>query len=151
MMGDLPNHILEANPDAFDRFISPLLESKDNVLEERGFSIVNPWNVHAPWINQISRESTMFPVCSVGRMIGFWKPAKQGREYSRKVLTGVDGLASALVEDDASSSKRFLSAMDKDSFCCWRKAPLLRLRNSLSGLSRGSINFLAMVGDLQNK
>ncbi|GKE51704.1 hypothetical protein Tco_1486860 [Tanacetum coccineum] len=68
MMGYLPNKILEANPGAFDRFVSPLLESKDQVLKERGF----------------------------------WKPAELERECSAS-LDGVDGLASALVEDDASS------------------------------------------------
>ncbi|GKF83865.1 hypothetical protein Tco_0248763, partial [Tanacetum coccineum] len=63
---------------------------------------------------------TMFPVCSAGRIIGFWKSAELGKECSRKVFSGVDGLALALIEDDASSSKRFLPAMAKDSFCCWR-------------------------------
>ncbi|GJY11853.1 hypothetical protein Tco_0381162 [Tanacetum coccineum] len=120
MTGDLSNQILEANLCAFDRFVSALLESKDHVSKEQGFSLFNPWNVHALWINQISRESTMFPVCSAGRIIGFWKPFELGKECPRKVLRGFDGLALALVEDDALLSKRFLSAMAKDSFCCWR-------------------------------
>nr|GEV33341.1 hypothetical protein [Tanacetum cinerariifolium] len=64
---------------------------------------------------------------------GFWKLAEIGRDCSLKVLRGVDGLAPTLVEDDALSSKKFLSAMAKDSFCCWRQAALLRLQNSLSG------------------
>nr|GEZ54709.1 hypothetical protein [Tanacetum cinerariifolium] len=65
-----PIVILEANPYAFDRFVSPMLESKDHVSKER---------------------------------------------------------ALALVEDDASSSKRFLPTMAKGSFCCWRQAALLCL------------------------
>ncbi|GKD56421.1 hypothetical protein Tco_1289808 [Tanacetum coccineum] len=111
MMRDLPDQILEANPGALDRFLSPLLESKDHILKERGFS----------------------------------KPVGLGRECSRKVLRGVSGLASELVEDDASSSKMFLLAMAKDSFCCWHQAALLHLQNSFSGSLRGSINFLAVL------
>ncbi|GJU15756.1 zf-CCHC domain-containing protein [Tanacetum coccineum] len=51
-----------------------------------------------------------------------------------EVLRGVGGLVSVLLEEDASSSKRFLSAMAKDSFCCRSQAALLRLWNSLSAL-----------------
>nr|GEY08998.1 hypothetical protein [Tanacetum cinerariifolium] len=64
----------------------------------------------------MSRESTILPVRSVGRTIGFWKPEDLGRECSCKVLIGVGGLFLVLLEDDASSSKRFLSAMARDSF-----------------------------------
>ncbi|GJU52394.1 hypothetical protein Tco_1226108 [Tanacetum coccineum] len=39
-----------------------------------------------------------------------------GRDFSRKVLRGVDGLVLVSLEEDASSSKRFLSAMARDSF-----------------------------------
>ena len=54
---------------------------------------------------------TVLPVCLVGMAIGFWKPAEPGRECSRKVLGGVNGSAPALLEEDASLSKRFLPAM----------------------------------------
>ncbi|GJW18734.1 reverse transcriptase domain-containing protein [Tanacetum coccineum] len=52
------------------------------------------------------------------------------------VFGGVSGLAPVLWEEDASSSKRFLSIMAKDSFWCERRAAFLHLRNSLSGSSR---------------
>ncbi|GKA59016.1 hypothetical protein Tco_0758329 [Tanacetum coccineum] len=55
-------------------------------------------------------------VCSVGKVIGFWKPKELGRECSCKVLGGVGGLAPVLLEEDASSSKRFLPAIARDSF-----------------------------------
>ncbi|GJS02693.1 hypothetical protein Tco_0319201 [Tanacetum coccineum] len=54
----------------------------------------------------MSRASTILPVCSVGRVIGFWKPEELGREWPRKVLRGVSGLVLVLLEEDASSSKR---------------------------------------------
>nr|GEZ24130.1 hypothetical protein [Tanacetum cinerariifolium] len=59
-------------------------------------------------------------------------PEELGRECSRNVLRMVDGLAQMSLEEDASSSKRFVLAMAKDSFCCWRQAALLSLQNSLS-------------------
>ncbi|GKD09682.1 hypothetical protein Tco_1189367 [Tanacetum coccineum] len=96
MVGDLTNQILKADPGAFDRFVSSLLKSKDHV--------------------SISRELKMFPVHLAGKMIGFWKPAELGWECSCKVLRGVDDLIPPLVDDDASSSKRFLPAIVKDSF-----------------------------------
>ncbi|GKE84762.1 hypothetical protein Tco_1558504, partial [Tanacetum coccineum] len=74
---ELSDQVLETDPDAFDGFISPLLELKDHVLQGRG------------------------------------------REFSRKVLGGINGLAPVSLEKDASSSKRFLPAMAKDSLCCW--------------------------------
>nr|GEX14959.1 hypothetical protein [Tanacetum cinerariifolium] len=89
MMRVLSGQVLEMDSGAFDGFVGPLLELKDLISKER-----------------------------VGRMIGFWKPAELGRECSRKVLRGVDGLALTLLEEDASSSKRFLPAMDRDLFCC---------------------------------
>ncbi|GJS48009.1 hypothetical protein Tco_0598130 [Tanacetum coccineum] len=70
-------------------------------------------------------------------MIRFWKPEELGRECSRKVLRGVDGLASAFLEEDALSSKRFLLAMARDSFCCFCQVALLRFRISLLGSSKG--------------
>ncbi|GJT15414.1 hypothetical protein Tco_0874120 [Tanacetum coccineum] len=82
------------------------LAERCNVIS--GFLLFSPYNVHAPWISQISRESTMFPVCSAGRMIGFWKPVELGRECSLKVLTRVNGLAPELMEDDASSLKSYI-------------------------------------------
>ncbi|GKF58075.1 hypothetical protein Tco_0171612, partial [Tanacetum coccineum] len=53
----------------------------------------------------MSRESTILPVCSVGTVIGFWKPKDVGRECSYKVLEGVGGLGPVLLDEDASSSK----------------------------------------------
>nr|GEU32780.1 hypothetical protein [Tanacetum cinerariifolium] len=123
MMGDLPNQILEANLGAFDRFVSPLLESKDHVSKERGFSLFNPWNLlDQPYII----------------------------ECSRKVLKGVDGLALALLEEDASSSKRFLPAMAKDSFCCCGttchdREICYRKRSGLRAI------LYSMTGDLTNQ
>ncbi|GJZ16676.1 hypothetical protein Tco_0552799 [Tanacetum coccineum] len=85
-----------------------------------------------PLLHLMSRESTILPVCSVGKVIGFWKPEELGRECSCKVLGGVGGLAPVLLEEDASSSKR-----------------------SLSGSSRGFVNFLTilrvMVTDLRDR
>nr|GEY53419.1 hypothetical protein [Tanacetum cinerariifolium] len=69
-------------------------------------------------------------------------PRELGRECCRKVFGGIDGLAPVSLEEDASSSKRFLSAITKDSFYCWRQVALLSLGNSLSGSSRGFVNFL---------
>ncbi|GJV64377.1 hypothetical protein Tco_1475205 [Tanacetum coccineum] len=60
------------------------------------------------------------PIRLVGRMIGFWKPEELGQKCSHKVLRGVGGLFLVLLEEDASSSKRFLPAMARDSFCCRR-------------------------------
>nr|GFA24925.1 hypothetical protein [Tanacetum cinerariifolium] len=82
---DLSNQVLETDRGAFDRFICTLLESKDFILKERA-----------------------------GRMIGLWKPVELGKECSRKVLRRVEGLASTSLEEDALSSKRFLSAMAID-------------------------------------
>ncbi|GKD63188.1 hypothetical protein Tco_1305296 [Tanacetum coccineum] len=50
------------------------------------------------------------------------KGRELGRKYSRKVLEGTNGLAQVLLEEDASLLKRFLPAMAKDMFCCWRLA-----------------------------
>ncbi|GKE95623.1 hypothetical protein Tco_1580478, partial [Tanacetum coccineum] len=50
------------------------------------------------------------------------KGRELGRKYSHKVLEGTNGLAPVLLEEDASSLKRFLPAMAKDTFCCWRLA-----------------------------
>ncbi|GJY02728.1 hypothetical protein Tco_0360880 [Tanacetum coccineum] len=56
----------------------------------------------------MSLESTILPVCSVGGVIGFWKLEGLGLECSCRVLGGVGGLAPVLLEEDASASKRFL-------------------------------------------
>nr|GEX09582.1 hypothetical protein [Tanacetum cinerariifolium] len=77
-----------------------------------GFLLFNPWNVHTPWISQISRMSTMFSVCSAGRTIGLWKPAELGEECSCRLLREDNGLVRKLADDEASSSKRFL-----EGFC----------------------------------
>ncbi|GJU91148.1 hypothetical protein Tco_1303571 [Tanacetum coccineum] len=51
-----------------------------------------------------------------GTVIGIWKPEDVGRECSCKVLGGVGSLGRVFLDDDASSSKRFLPAMARDSF-----------------------------------
>ncbi|GKD47478.1 hypothetical protein Tco_1272123, partial [Tanacetum coccineum] len=47
-------------------------------------------------------------------------------------LAWVGSLAPVLLEEDASSSKRFFPTIARDSFCCRCQAALLSLRNSLS-------------------
>nr|GEV06516.1 hypothetical protein [Tanacetum cinerariifolium] len=69
-----------------------------------------------------------------GRMNGFWKPEELGLESSCKVLGRVGGLVPMLLEEDDSSSKRFLPAIARDSFCCRCQADFLSLQNSLSGV-----------------
>ncbi|GJZ62391.1 hypothetical protein Tco_0618528 [Tanacetum coccineum] len=63
----------------------------------------------------------MFPFCSAGRTIGFWKPNELGEECSRWLLREDDGLGLELAEDEASSSKSFLPAMTKDSLYSMRR------------------------------
>ncbi|GKD02367.1 hypothetical protein Tco_1177341 [Tanacetum coccineum] len=124
-MGGLFNQVLETNPRTFDRFVSPLSESEDHVSKGRGASrwkeIIKESRYELiPCRNLgggMSRESTILPVLSVGRMIGFWKLEELGYECSHKVLRGVSGLVPVLLEEDASLSKRFLPAMARDSFC----------------------------------
>nr|GEU98569.1 hypothetical protein [Tanacetum cinerariifolium] len=53
-----------------------------------------------------SLRAEVLPVCSVGKVIGFWKSEELGRECSCKVLGGVDSLDPVLLEEDALSSKR---------------------------------------------
>ncbi|GKB57767.1 hypothetical protein Tco_0913953 [Tanacetum coccineum] len=65
---------------------------------------------------QIWRELMILLVCSVGKVIGFWKPEELRQECSCKVLGDVGGLAPMLLEEDASSSKRFLPAIARDCF-----------------------------------
>ncbi|GJT56224.1 hypothetical protein Tco_0991278 [Tanacetum coccineum] len=65
---------------------------------------------------EMSCESTILPVCSVRTVVGFWKPEDVGRECSCKVLGGVGGLGSVLLDEDTSSSKRFLPAIARESF-----------------------------------
>nr|GEU58835.1 hypothetical protein [Tanacetum cinerariifolium] len=59
-----------------------------------------------PQKGRLSCELMILPICSVRRMIGFWKPEELGYECSRNVLRGVGGLVSVLLEEDVSSSKR---------------------------------------------
>ncbi|GJQ91271.1 hypothetical protein Tco_0002410 [Tanacetum coccineum] len=70
-----------------------------------------------PLLCQMSRESTILPVCLVGRVIGFCKLEGLGWECSCRVLVGIGGLAPVLLEENASVSKRFLLAIARDSFC----------------------------------
>ncbi|GJV17836.1 reverse transcriptase [Tanacetum coccineum] len=115
IMGDLFDQVLEMDPGAFDGFVGPLSESEDHISKGRGASrwkevIKESRYELIPCRNlgggKMSRESTILPVRSVGRMIGFWKPEELGYECSRKVLRGVGYLVPVLLEDDASSSKR---------------------------------------------
>ncbi|GKE49041.1 hypothetical protein Tco_1480299, partial [Tanacetum coccineum] len=162
MMGDLFDQILEMDPSAFDGFVGPLSESEDHISKGRvegilsnhvaAFPFREKLKKHsldvsfvAPSACMMSCESTILHDRSVGRMIGFWKLEELGRECSRKVLRGVSISVSVLLEKDASSSKRFLPAMARDSFCCRRQAALLRLRNSLLGSSRGFVNLLTVL------
>nr|GEW86931.1 hypothetical protein [Tanacetum cinerariifolium] len=65
---------------------------------------------------EMSHESTILHICSVGKVIGFLKSEELRRECSCNVLGGVGSLAPVLLEDDASSSKRFLPAIARDLF-----------------------------------
>ncbi|GJX04799.1 hypothetical protein Tco_0190715, partial [Tanacetum coccineum] len=147
-------------------------EGKDTLEDLEGWYTVGDWGVSLPCVvvssspsglsssiilsvlstvvalggvGQISRESTMFPVCSAGRTIGFWKLAEFRVECSRRLLREDDGLGPELAKDEASSSKRFLPAIAKDPFHCCRQATFLRLCSSLSGSSRGSVSFLTVL------
>ncbi|GJX52995.1 hypothetical protein Tco_0281364 [Tanacetum coccineum] len=64
-----------------------------------------------------------------------------------EVLVGVGGLVPLLLEEDASSSKRFLPAMARDSFCCRRQAALLSLRNSLSAATAVIVSAVCQASD----
>ncbi|GJZ46464.1 hypothetical protein Tco_0594060 [Tanacetum coccineum] len=57
---------------------------------------------------------------------------------------GSGSLVPVLLEEDASSSKRFLPAIARDSFCYRCQTALLSFQNSLSGSLRGFVN-LVMV------
>ncbi|GJU34864.1 hypothetical protein Tco_1183218 [Tanacetum coccineum] len=63
-------------------------------------------------------ESMILPVCSGGMVIRFSKPEDVGRECSCKVLGGIGGLGSVLLDEDTSSSKRFLPPIARESFGC---------------------------------
>ncbi|GJR92753.1 hypothetical protein Tco_0264927 [Tanacetum coccineum] len=67
------------------------------------------------WKNLNLDVSLMAP-SAFGTVIRFWKSEDVGRECSFKVLGGVGGLGSVLLDEDASSSKRLLLAMARDSF-----------------------------------
>ncbi|GJX90554.1 hypothetical protein Tco_0343880 [Tanacetum coccineum] len=62
------------------------------------------------------RERSILEAIFVFRDEGLVGSEELGRESSRKVLRGVVGLVLVLLEEDASSSKRFLPAMANDSF-----------------------------------
>nr|GEZ04837.1 hypothetical protein [Tanacetum cinerariifolium] len=63
----------------------------------------------------MSCASTILPVCSVGRVIGFLETEELGRECSCKVLRAVGGLVLVLLEEDASSSKSKYRANDENT------------------------------------
>nr|GEW47049.1 hypothetical protein [Tanacetum cinerariifolium] len=56
----------------------------------------------------MSCASTILPVSSAGRIIGFWKPEKLGQECLCRVLRRVGGLVPVLLEEDALLSNRLL-------------------------------------------
>ncbi|GJZ67991.1 ribonuclease H-like domain-containing protein [Tanacetum coccineum] len=59
MMGDLSDQILEANPGTLDRFVSPLLESKDHVSKERdAFNDPNWQNAMCDEYNTLIKNDT---------------------------------------------------------------------------------------------
>ncbi|GJY95539.1 copia protein [Tanacetum coccineum] len=65
------------------------------------------------------------------------------------IVKGVDGLVPVLLEEDASSSKRFLPAIARDSFCYRCQTALLSFQNSLSGSLRGFVNLLMVLRVMQ--
>ncbi|GJW58225.1 hypothetical protein Tco_0104956 [Tanacetum coccineum] len=101
-MGDLFDQVLEMDPGAFDGFVDPLFESKDHVSKGRGY-LVKPFC-------RFSLEGEVKEMYPRSIPCGFVSLMSQelGRECSRKVLRGVDDLVLVLLEEDASSSKRFL-------------------------------------------
>ncbi|GJR08253.1 hypothetical protein Tco_0790905 [Tanacetum coccineum] len=131
--------VLETDRGTLDGLAGPLSESEDHIskgqrasrqkeiIKESRYELIPCHNLGGG----MSRESMILPIRSIGRMIRFWKPEELGRECCRKVLRGVGGLVLVLLEEDASSSKWFLPAMARDSFCCRHQAALLRLWNSL--------------------
>nr|GEU84553.1 hypothetical protein [Tanacetum cinerariifolium] len=80
-----------------------------------GFLLLNPWNVHVPWISQMSCESTILYVCLTRKVIGFLKSGELGKECSCRAFKGVNGLVLLSLGEDA-SSKRFLLALARDLF-----------------------------------
>ncbi|GJW74474.1 hypothetical protein Tco_0133844 [Tanacetum coccineum] len=95
----LGTELLETDPGTSDRFFVPLLNQRIKSLRV-----------------EMSHESTILPVCLVGMAIGFWKSENVGREILCKVLEGVGGLGPMLLDEDASSAKRFLPEIARDSF-----------------------------------
>ncbi|GKB52602.1 hypothetical protein Tco_0903355 [Tanacetum coccineum] len=120
MMGDLFDQVLETDPGAFDRFVGPLSESEDHISKGGGVSRWNEGEVK-------EAQPRCIPYGSVS------------------LMSRVGCLVLVLLEEDASSSKRFLPAIGIDLFCFRRQAALLRLQNSLSGSSRGFVNPLTVL------
>nr|GEU71728.1 hypothetical protein [Tanacetum cinerariifolium] len=71
--------------------------------------------VREKWKN-LNLDVSLVALSAFGKVIEFWKPEEFGRECSCRVLGGVGSLASVLLDEDASSSKRFLPAITRDSF-----------------------------------
>ncbi|GJV33733.1 hypothetical protein Tco_1394133, partial [Tanacetum coccineum] len=133
----LLKQILETSPGILNGFVVFLVESKDLVTNERRAfwgkefgeveeskprfvfcSSVSLYVVHyAQEELKVLEEFTMVPVCSLGRTVGFWNPDGFKNERSYRLLGACAVFGSILTDDDASSSKRFLPAIAKDSFC----------------------------------
>ncbi|GJZ47497.1 hypothetical protein Tco_0601329 [Tanacetum coccineum] len=86
-------------------------------------SLTKVWELILPWLlwGILSNHSTAFPL------------RERWKKRSLDVSACVGGLALVLLEVDASSSKRFLQAIARDSFYCKRQAALLSLQNYLLG------------------
>ncbi|GJZ87085.1 hypothetical protein Tco_0658695 [Tanacetum coccineum] len=109
----IPDLVVMAKVGALDFGVSLLL------IVESIWEYCSRNSLREKWKNlnlDTSRESTILPVCSVRTVIGLWKLEDVGRECSCKVLGGVSGLGPVLLDEDASSLKRFLSAIARDSF-----------------------------------
>ncbi|GJW79316.1 hypothetical protein Tco_0140998 [Tanacetum coccineum] len=135
-------HILQFDPSS----LALLMGSSSPCLNQRIKSLRD----------EMSRESTILPVCSVGRVIRFWKLEGLGWECSCRVLGGVGGLAPVLLEEDDSTSKRFSSndmvhnyyleeakkkTQERDRNSKTSVMPSARLQNTANEQSRISSSF----------
>ncbi|GJZ47631.1 hypothetical protein Tco_0601463 [Tanacetum coccineum] len=102
MMRELSDQVLETDPDAFDGFISPLLELKDHVLQGRGTTC---WK-------EVIKESRhkLVPCRDLGGSGEGDRNLKTDRvmiRCSARIWEGLDGLAPVTMEEHTSSSKSF--------------------------------------------
>ncbi|GJT31621.1 hypothetical protein Tco_0922040 [Tanacetum coccineum] len=112
MVRGLLKQILETSPGILDGFVVFLAKTKDLVSNEH----------RAFWGKEFGQVEESKPRCvfcsSVGLTIEFWNPDGLEEECSYRFLGAGMVFCSMLTDDDASSSKRFLPAIAKDSFCC---------------------------------